>query len=318
MPGRHLGLPPYGQKQSLRRSLRKNRSLLLMCLPVMLSLLVFCYLPMPGLYVAFIDYNYAKGLFGSAFVGFQNFKPLILSGTLWTLTRNTVLYNIAFILTSNVVQLIFAILLNEIASKAYRRITQSVMILPHFISIVVVGLFLYSIINYDRGILNNVLASLGQARIPIYSTPGVWPPLLILINLWKTVGYGTIVYFAAITGMDSEMLEAAHIDGASTWQRIRYVQLPNLRPIFVILLLLALGGVMRGNFGLFYNTVGAQNSILYNATDIIETYVFRALMNNFNFSMGSAVSLYQSVIGLVIILSANSLARRLDPDCALF
>jgi len=309
---------PYGRKRGFRRSFRKNRSLLLMCLPVMLALLVFCYLPMPGLYVAFIDYNYADGVFGSQFVGLQNFRPLILSGTLWTLTRNTVLYNIAFILTGNVVQLIFAVLLNEIACKAYRRVTQSIMILPHFISIVVVGLFLYSVINYDKGILNNILDSLGQARVSVYSTPSVWPGLLILINLWKSVGYGTIVYFAAITGMDTEMLEAAHIDGASTWQRIRYIQLPCLRPTFVILLLLALGGVMRGNFGLFYNTVGAQNSMLYDVTDIIETYVFRALMNNFNFSIGSAVSLYQSVVGFALILGANSLARRLDPDCALF
>jgi putative aldouronate transport system permease protein len=318
MPGKRMGIVPYGQKRSVWRSLRKNRSLLLMCLPVILCLLVFCYLPMPGLYVAFINYNYAKGILGSEFVGLQNFRPLILSGTLWMLTRNTILYNIAFILTSNIVQLFFALLLNEIASKFYRRITQSVMILPHFISIVVVGLFLYSIINYDRGVLNNLLVSLGQPRISVYGMPAVWPGLLILLNLWKSVGYGTIVYFAAITGMDSEMLEAAHIDGASTWQRIRYIQLPCLRPTFVILLLLALGGVMKGNFGLFYNTVGAQNSVLYNTTDIIETYVFRALMNNFNFSIGSAVSLYQSVVGFVIILAANSFARRIDPDYALF
>lgn len=318
MPGRNAGIASYGRRRGLWWSLRKNRSLILMCLPVMLSLIVFSYLPMPGLYVAFINYNYSKGILGSEFVGLQNFRPLILSGTLWSLTRNTILYNIAFILTGNIVQLIFALLLNEIANRTYRRFAQSIMILPHFISFVVVGLFLYSIINYDRGILNNLLASLGQKRLAVYSTPAVWPGLLILLNLWKSVGYGTIVYFAAITGMDSEMLEAAQIDGASTWQRIRFIQLPCLRPTFVILLLLALGGILRGNFGLFYNTVGAQNSTLYEVTDIIETYVFRALMNNFSFSTGSAVSLYQSVVGFVIILGANSLARRIDPDYALF
>ena len=318
MPGRNAGIAPYGRRRSLFGSLRKNRSLMLMCLPVMLSLIVFSYLPMPGLYVAFINYNYSKGILGSEFVGLQNFRPLILSGTLWSLTRNTILYNIAFILTGNIVQLIFALLLNEITSRSYRRVAQSIMILPHFISFVVVGLFLYSIINYDRGILNTLLASLGQKKLAVYSTPAVWPGLLILLNLWKSVGYGTIVYFAAITGMDSEMLEAAQIDGASTWQRIRFIQLPCLRPTFVILLLLALGGILRGNFGLFYNTVGAQNSTLYEVTDIIETYVFRALMNSFSFSTGSAVSLYQSVVGFVIILGANSLARRIDPDYALF
>jgi putative aldouronate transport system permease protein len=318
MPGKGIGLAHYGQNHNVWWYLRKNRSLLLMCLPVILALLIFSYLPMPGLYVAFINYNYAKGLLGSEFVGLQNFRPLILSGTLWTLTRNTVLYNIAFILTGNIVQLVFALLLNELANKTYRRVAQSVMILPHFISIVVVGLFLYSIINFDRGILNSLLDSLGQTRISVYSTPAAWPGLLILLNLWKSAGYGTIVYFAAITGMDSEILEAAQIDGASTWQRIRFIQLPCLRPTFVILLLLALGGVMRGNFGLFYNTVGAQNSMLYGVTDIIETYVFRALMNSFNFSLGSAVSLYQSVVGFVIVLVANSLARRVDPDYALF
>ncbi len=318
MPGKCAGIVPNGRRRSLWWILRKNRSLLFMCLPVMLSLLIFSYLPMPGLYVAFINYNYSKGLLGSEFVGLQNFRPLILSGTLWSLTRNTILYNIAFILTGNVVQLFFAILLNEISNRSFRRVAQSIMILPHFISFVVVGLFLYSIINYDRGILNGLLASLGQKKLTVYSTPAVWPGLLILLNLWKSVGYGTIVYFAAITGMDAEMLEAAQIDGASTWQRIRFVQLPCLRPTFVILLLLALGGILRGNFGLFYNTVGAQNSTLYEVTDIIETYVFRALMNNFSFSTGSAVSLYQSVVGFLIILSANSLARRIDKDYALF
>lgn len=318
MPGKNAGIASYGPRRGLFRSLRKNRSLMLMCLPVMLALIIFSYLPMPGLYVAFINYNYSKGILGSEFVGLQNFRPLILSGTLWALTRNTILYNVAFILTGNVVQLIFALLLNEIANRSYRRVAQSIMILPHFISFVVVGLFLYSIINYDRGILNNLLVSLGQKRLAVYSTPAVWPGLLILLSLWKSVGYGTIVYFAAITGMDSEMLEAAQIDGASTWQRIRFIQLPCLRPTFVILLLLALGGILRGNFGLFYNTVGAQNSTLYDVTDIIETYVFRALMNNFSFSTGSAVSLYQSVVGFAIILGANSLARRIDPDYALF
>ena len=318
MLGKNAGIAPYGRKRGLWWSLRKNRSLLLMCMPIMLSLIVFSYLPMPGLYVAFINYNYSKGIIGSEFVGLQNFQPLILSGTLWSLTRNTILYNIAFIFTGNIVQLIFALLLNEIANRSYRRVAQSIMILPHFISFVVVGLFLYSIINYDRGILNNLLETLGQKKLAVYSTPLAWPGLLILLNLWKSVGYGTIVYFAAITGMDSEMLEAAQIDGASTWQRIRFIQLPCLRPTFVILLLLALGGILRGNFGLFYNTVGAQNSTLYEVTDIIETYVFRALMNNFSFSTGSAVSLYQSVVGFVIILGANSLARRIDADYALF
>ena len=311
------------QSKALRRRggmqrFMNNRTLILMCVPAILFFIVFAYLPMPGLYLAFIRFNYAKGIFASPFVGLDNFKFLVISGDLTRLTVNTIIYNLEFIVLGNITQIVMALMLNELVSKNFRKFTQSAMMLPHFISYVVLGLFAYNIMNYDYGLLNSVVTALGGQRIKIYSNPDVWPVILNVANIWKGTGYGSVVYFAAIMGLDAEMIEASHIDGANAWQRIRYIMLPCLKPTFIILLLFSLGGIMRGNFGLFYNMVGANNSLLFKKTDIIETFVFRALVNNFNFSMGSAVSLYKSVFGLFIVLGANWLVKKLEPEYALF
>jgi putative aldouronate transport system permease protein len=192
------------------------------------------------------------------------------------------------------------------------------MFLPHFISAVLIGLIAYNILSYDYGTLNAFLTSMGAEPVKTYSNPFIWPYIIVLTFLWQSTGYGSIVYFAAIMGLDAEILEAAEIDGANAIQRIRHIVLPWLKPTFVILLLFSLGGVLRGNFGLFYNLVGANNTMLFKTTDIIETFVFRSLMNNFNFSMGSAVSLYQSIFGFMIVITANWLVRRLAPENSLF
>jgi len=305
------------KKMSFFKKIRKNKSLLIMTLPAIIFFLIFNYLPMPGIYLAFINYNYTQGIFRSSFVGMQNFRFLVQSGQLQNITKNTVLYNLAFILLGNCLQVFVAILLNEISNRRFRKITQTIMFLPYFISAVIVGLLVYNILNYDYGFLNAVLKSLDIEPVSVYSIPSAWPFIIVLTNLWQGVGYGSVIYFAAITNIDSEMIEAAAIDGANAFQKIGYIILPCLKSTFIILILFALGGVLRGNFGLFYNLVG-NNSLLYPTTDIIETFVFRSLMVNFNFSASCAVSLYQSVFGCALVLLCNWIIKKIEPDYALF
>ncbi|MDQ0062857.1 putative aldouronate transport system permease protein [Paenibacillus harenae] len=295
-----------------------NKTLLLMCLPAVLFFIVFAYLPMPGLYLAFIQYNYSDGIFKSPFVAFDNFRFLVMNGDLWRLTFNTVAYNIVFIVLGNFLQIFVAILLNELRKKWFKKVSQTLMFLPHFISAVLIGLIAYNILSYDYGLLNGLLESLGMEPVKTYSNPTIWPFIIVLTFLWQSTGYGSIIYFAAIMGLDNEIIEASEIDGANAFQRIIYIIIPWLKPTFIILMLFSLGGVLKGNFGLFYNLVGANNTALYPTTDIIETYVFRALMTNFNFSIGSAVSLYQSVFGFIVVLTANWLVRRVSPENSLF
>ncbi len=309
---------PSLRSSSKSHRFRKNLSLLLMCLPAILLFFVFSYVPLPGLYMAFVNYNYSKGMFASPFVGWNNFRFLTLSGDLPMLVRNTVLYNLAFILTNNFFQIALALMLNEIRSKRFRKVSQAIILLPYFISFVIVGLFAYNILNADYGVLNSVRRSLGLEGIAVYSMPEAWPPIFVFLNLWKNVGYGTIIYFAAIMSIDTGMIEAAEIDGVTSWQRIRYIMIPCLRPTFVMLILFLIGSILKGNFQLFYNVIGGSNKILFSTTDIIETYVYRAMMSNFNFSSASAVSLFQSVFGFATVMIANFVVRRIDPDYALF
>lgn len=295
----------------------KHRVLFYMCLPAIIFFIAFHYLPLPGLYVAFVKFNYAKGIFGSKFVGLDNFKFLFTSGRLWDLTRNTVLYNFVFLILDNVIAVLMAILINEITHKMFKKITQTIMLLPYFISAVLVGLLVYNIFNFEYGFANRFLQSVGKEPWAPYQDPKVWPGLIVMIQLWQVTGYNTIVYFAAIMGIDSETIEAARIDGVNAFQRIRYVEIPSLKPTFIILILFALGGIVKGNFGLFYNIVG-RNSLLYSTTDIIETYVYRATMTDFNFSTASAVGFYQSIIGFIIVMVVNKIIKTIEPEYSLF
>lgn len=308
---------PAYKRPSFLRLVSQNKALLLMCLPAIVFFFVFSYMPMPGAYIAFTNFNYNQGIWNSPFIGLQNFKFLFTSGQLGLLLRNTVLYNVAFIVLGNVLQLAFAILLNEVRCKTYKKVSQSLMFLPYFISDVLVSLLVYNLLNYDYGFISNLVRSLGGDMPKVYQMANAWPLIIILVNLWKGTGYGTVVYFAAITGMDTSMMEAAEIDGANGYQRIWYITLPTLKPTVVILFLFAIGGILKGNFGLFYNLVG-NNSMLFNTTDIIETYVYRSMMNSFNFSQSSAVGLFQSVVGFFIVLAANAIVKKLEPDYALF
>jgi len=305
------------KKPSFWQLVWQHRTLILMCTPAIIFFFVFSYMPMPGAYIAFTNFQYNKGIFGSPFIGLQNFKFLFMSGQLTLLLKNTVLYNIAFILLGNILQLFFAILLNEVACKWFKKTTQSMMFLPYFISDVLVSLLVYNLLNYDYGFISNMVRNMGGEMAKVYQIPNAWPIIIVLVNLWKGTGYGTVVYFAAITGMDTSMMEAAQIDGANGFQRIRYITLPTLKPTVVILFLFAIGGILKGNFGLFYNLVG-NNSMLFKTTDIIETYVYRSMMNSFNFAQSSAVGLFQSVVGFFIVIGANAFVKKLDPDYALF
>lgn len=307
----------YNASLTFFQKVKKYRVLLLMCLPAVLFFLAFSYAPMPGIWVAFVKYNYRDGIFGSKFIGLDNFKFLATSGKLLSLTKNTILYNLAFILFGNFLAVFVAILLNEMRSKWFKKVSQTIMFLPYFISQVLVGILVFNLLNYDTGFVNGILTSLGLERWQPYSDASVWPPILIIVYLWQQTGYNSVVYFAAIMGIDGEMMEAAKVDGANGFQRIRYIILPSLKPTIVILLLFALGGIVKGNFGLFYNIVGT-NPILYGTTDIIETYVYRATMTDFNFSTASAVGLYQSVIGFIIVMTVNYIVKKIEPDYSLF
>lgn len=306
------------EKLKKRRAWKKDRKFFVLCIPAIIFFLIFAYLPMPGIYVAFVDFNFNAGIFKSTFVGLSNLKFIFMSGKLGMLVRNTILYNLAFIVTSTIVQIAIAVLINEVRSRHFRKYTQSFMILPNFISYVLVGLFSFAIFNSSNGVLNMVLGAFGADPVNVYSSPAAWPFILVFVNLWKGAGYGSIVYFAALMGIDGEMLEAAQVDGASTIQRIRYITLPSLKPTVILLTLLSIGGILRGNFDLFYNMVGGSNVLLLNSTDILETFIFRSMVSNSNFSTAAAVSFVQSVFGLILVLTSNFIVKKVDPDYALF
>ena len=311
-------MKPVSLKNVNRRSLRSNKTLVLMCAPAIAFFIVFAYIPMPGIWIAFTDFRFDRGIFGSPFVGLDNFRFLFISGRIWELTRNTILYNLAFIFLGNGLQIFMAVLLNEIRIHWFKKVTQTIMFLPFFISAVLVGFLAFSILNYDYGFIPSIIRSMGGEAPRFYQTPHAWPFIIVLVHLWQTTGYGAIIYFAAIMGIDPTLYEAAEIDGANALQRIRYIILPSLKRTAVMLILFSIGGILRGNFGLFYNLIGPANAALHPYTDIIETFVFRTLMNQFNFTTSAAVGLYQAIFGFAVIMTVNGIIRKVDKEYALF
>ena len=305
-----------GGKSFLKR-LYKNRVFLLMLMPAVIYTLVFAYYPMTGIVMAFKKYNYAGGIWGSPWNGFDNFKFFFSSGQAWLVTKNTVLYNLLFIAVNTVMQIAVAVFLTEIRNKHYRKITQSLMFLPYFISWVIVGVMAFNILSSDYGFMNRLIESLGGTRISFYTTPKVWPWILTFFNVWKGIGYGSVMYLAAIMGIDTSLYEAAAIDGANVFQRIFKVTIPMIMPTTIILLLLSVGGIFKGNFDMFYNLVG-NNGLLYNYTDVIDTLTFRALISSNDFGMSAAMGLYQSVLCFVTIVIVNKLVGLYDKDYTLF
>ena len=296
---------------------RKHWLLLLMLLPAVIYVLIFSYVPMSGLVLAFEKYQYRGGIYNSPWIGLQNFKAIMIDGKLPGVTRNTILYNIAFIFLGVIFEMGSAILINELRNRYFKKISQSLMFLPYFISWVVAGAIMYNIFNYERGIWNSIAVALGGNRFDVYNTPGAWPFILVFLKLWKQTGYGSVVYLAAIAGMDQEMFEAADIDGANAWQKIRYITIPSLIPTMMVLVLMAIGNIFRGDCGLFYQTV-KSSALLQPTTDIIDTYVFRLLINNANIGVSAAVGLYQSVLCFITIMICNKLVKIANPDYALY
>ncbi len=299
------------------RELVKNRGLYLMALPAVLYIFLFAYVPMGGIVIAFKDYKFNLGIFGSPWVGMKNFSYFINSGKMLNLTINTLSYNILFLIQNTIIQMFMAVLITEMATKYYKRTLQSVMMLPHFLSWVIVGGMAYSLLNYEFGTINNLLENIGLKRLDFYNTPSYWKPIFMGVSAWSGTGYGMIFYLAAITGINPELYEAAYLDGCGLLRRIRHVTLPLILPTTCILTLLSLGGILKGNMDMFYQIVG-NNANLYDATDVIDTYVFRSLTKLKDYTVTSAAGLYQNVIGFALVMTVNWIVKKIDPDSAIF
>lgn len=313
-----LLMPEAGKKTPLIiKNIIKYRVLLLMLLPVTLYLIINDYLPMFGVLIAFKNIDYVKGFFGSPWVGFENFKFLFATDA-WLITRNTVFYSLIFMIINLILTVSIAIGLNEIRNRFLSRFYQTTIILPHFLSMVVVSYLGFAFFSNEFGFINhNVLQPLGITPVNWYSEPRFWPYILVIINAWKGVGIGSVIYLAAIAGIDLEYYEAAIVDGASKWQQIRYITLPMIRPIIIIITILSLGSIFRSDFGLFYQ-VPLDSGALFDATQTIDTYVYRALLKMNDIGMASAAGLYQSAVGFVMVLVTNLIVRKISPENALF
>mgnify|MGYP000252546218 FL=1 len=303
-------------KRTFWQQVQKNRTLLYMLLPALLYVIIFSYIPMFGITIAFKNYNYNDGIMGSPWCGLQNFEYLKISGKLWALTRNTLLYNLSFSVFGVIFEVGFAIMLSEITKKTFKKVSQAFMFLPYFISWVVVSTVMLNIFG-QNGVLSNILTHFGIEDFSIYQQVKQWPVVMVGIRLWKQTGYGTVVYLAAIAGLSQEMFEAASIDGANIWQKIRYITIPGLKPTIFIMFLLSVGNIFRGDFGMFYQLVG-NNQLLLETSDVIDTFVYRSLITTPNIGMSAAAGFYQSVLCFVTIVSVNWLVRKIDPDYTLF
>ena len=307
------------QRGGKRRKFKKeDLTLCIMALPALLALIIFAYIPMVGLIMAFQNYTIQKGLFGSPFVGMKNFEFLFTTTDAFIITRNTVLYNLVFIIVNMIFALIFSIMLSMLRNQKGAKVMQTIYMLPYFLSWAVLGIVLQAFLNRENGLVNSIIQSLGGAgRTNWYQTIKIWPPLLVFLDAWKGVGFSTVLYLAVITGIPVEYYEASVIDGANRWQQIFHITLPHLRFVIGISIILAMGSIFRADFGLFY--IMTDNSgPLYPVTDVIDTYIYRGLMNANNIGMSTAAGLYQSVVGLVMVLAANAIVTKIDRESAMF
>ena len=292
--------------------------LYLMFLPGAVYLFINSYIPMFGIQIAFRQYNAAKGVFGSPWIGLKNFEFLIKTKDAWIMVRNTLLYNIVFIILGTILAVTTAIILSEIRNKKAKQTYQTIILIPFLISMVIVSYLAFAFLSTSNGFINNTLVKVfGIQKIDWYNTPKYWPFILVIINVWKGLGYNMILYYATILGIDSTLYEAAVVDGANRWQKVVHVTLPGLKSTIIILTLMALGGIFRSDFGLFYQ-VPQNSGPLINVTQTIDTYVYRGLMQNNNIGMSSAAGLYQSVVGFVLVITANAIVRKIDSDSSLF
>lgn len=305
------------RKRSMLRELFKNRMLYMMTLPGIIFFLVFNYIPLYGLLIAFKSFNIQDGILGSPWNGFKNFEFYFKSIYAAQTTFNTLYLNFLFIVVGLIVQVSIAILLNEIGNAKWKKWFQSALFFPFFLSWIVVSALAYNLLSDKFGMLNGFLRTMDIATVAWYNEVDYWRLILVLAYLWKSTGFYVIIYLAAIVGIDSELYEAARIDGANRFKTIIHITLPGLVPTIVILLLLSIGRIFYGDFQMIYALVG-DNGILYPVTDIIDTYVFRALRVQGEFGMATAVGLYQAVLGLILITVTNAIVKKYDKDIALY
>jgi putative aldouronate transport system permease protein len=284
----------------------------MLTLPAVGIILVFKYLPMAGLVLAFKDYKPMMGIFKSPWAGFDNFLFFLRSSLIWDVTRNTLAYNLAFIILTPIVSVTFAIIMYELAKPIFIKIYQTVLFLPFFMSWVVVSIMLYALLNTEHGLINRLLTGLfGMESIRWYTRPNLWPFIIVTMYLWKTMGYSTVIYFAGLMGIDPTLFEAAEIDGANRWQRIVHITLPMLSQLIVIMAILGIGRIFFADFGLFYQ-LPLQSGVLLPTTDVINYFTYRALVELRDYGMAAAMGLYQSVMGFILLLITNYLAKRVS------
>lgn len=303
---------------------RKNDlELTLLALPTAVWYVLFCYLPMFGIIVAFKKYrplpdtNYIVSLIKSEFVGINNFKFLFATPDAWIMFRNTLLYNIVFIVLGILIPVTLAVMISQLHSRFLAKTYQTAIFLPYFLSWVVVGYFVFSFLSVDKGLVNSLLKALGRDSVQWYMEKKYWPYLIVFLNIWKNVGYGMVVYLASITGIDSTLYEAAIIDGATKWQQVRYITLPMLQPIMIIMFILSVGRIFSTDFGLFYQ-VPRNSGPLVDVTQTIDVYVYKALMGMNNIGFSSAAAFLQSIFGFITIMSANYIVKKIDSESGLF
>ncbi|MDY5074211.1 MAG: ABC transporter permease subunit [Fusicatenibacter saccharivorans] len=306
------------KKEKKKNVLKEYWPLYLMMLPALLYLLINNYIPMAGMVIAFKKLNFAKGIWTSPWAGLKNFKFLFASKDAWIITRNTLLYNVAFILINMVVGIAIAILITEVRNTKLKKIYQSAILLPFLMSMVILSYIVYALLSAENGLVNNSILPLFHIDpIQWYQKPKYWPAILIIANCWKGVGYGCLIYIASLIGIDPSFYEAARLDGASKWQEITKITLPSLVPTIITLLLLSIGRIFYSDFGLFYQ-VPMNSGVLFPTTNVIDTYVYRALIEQGNISMSSAAGVYQSLVGFCVVMLSNWIVRKVDKDQALF
>ncbi|WP_246073217.1 ABC transporter permease [Paenibacillus dokdonensis] len=300
------------------KKLKKYKMLYLMLIPGVVYLLINNYAPMFGIIIAFKDVNFAKGIMNSDWVGLKNFEYLFKTEDAYIITRNTILYNLVFIALNLVVAVALAVLLYELKNRFLPRLYQSIILLPYLMSSVIIGYLVYSLLSMETGLINNtILPLLGRGGVMWYNDPKYWPYILTLVKIWSTAGYLSIVYFAAVVGIDHEYYEAATLDGASKLQRIFKITIPLITPVIIIMTLLQIGRIFYSDFGLFYQ-VPLDSGVLMPTTNVIDTYVYRALLKNGDIGMSSAAGVYQSIVGFIIILISNYVVKKINPDNSLF
>lgn len=305
-----------GKKISLSK-LKPYIPLYFMMLPGLIYLFVNNYMPMGGIVVAFKKYNVNDGIWGSPWNGLDNFQFLFSSNDAAVIIRNTFLYNVAFIVVNNAIAIILAIMISDVISKKVKKLYQSSILLPFLISIVVVSYIVFALFSHENGMLNNILPALGMEPRQWYNLPAVWPAILIVTNCWKGVGYGTLIFIAGISGIDKTFYEAAELDGANHWQQITKITIPCLVPSIVTLLLMSIGRIFYSDFGLFFQVLQNSGS-LYDVTNTIDTYVYRALISAGGMGRSSAAGVFQSLIGFLLVMLSNGIVRKVSVDNSIF